>query len=543
MISESENLRRREANYRPLTPIHFLLRSADVFPERVAVIDGARSFTWRQYADRCLRLASALRKRGIGKGDTVAVLAPNTSAMLEAHFGIPTAGAVICALNVRLDASTLAFILAHSEAKILLANRQFADLARQAVAKTEISLEVIGIDDPDAPDGEIADWTEYESLLETGDAADSIVWPNDEWDSIALNYTSGTTGNPKGAVYHHRGTYLNSLGQLLTFGIGSAPVYLWTLPMFHCNGWCFAWAVAAAAGTHVCLRRAAADTIFDAISRHDVTHMCCAPTVLNFVVEGAEASGAKLPRPVEVMTAGAAPPAAVLRATEALGFRIRHVYGMVEMHGVIASCDWHPEWDDLPAEERARIRARQGVRTVLCDDMKVLDAKTFMPVPADGRTMGEVMMRGSVTMKGYFKNPSATDEALAGGWYHSGDLAIVHPDGYIELRDRSKDIIISGGENISSIEIEDVLYSHPAVSCAAVIAIAHQRWGEVPCAFVELKPSYEGRVTADEIVEFCRGRMAKFKVPGTVKFGAIERTATGKVQKFKLRAAAGTVRS
>ena len=543
MISESENLRRRAANYRPLTPIHFLLRSADVFPDRVAVIDGARSFTWRRYADRCLRLASALRKRGIGKGDTVAVLAPNTSAMLEAHFGIPMAGAVICALNVRLDASTLAFILGHSEAKILLANRQFADLARQAVAMTKISLEVIGIDDPDAPEGEIADWTEYEALLETGDAADNIVWPDDEWDSIALNYTSGTTGNPKGAVYHHRGTYLNSLGQLLTFGIGSAPVYLWTLPMFHCNGWCFAWAVAAAAGTHVCLRRAAADTIFDAISRHDVTHMCCAPTVLNFVVEGAEASGAKLPRPVEVMTAGAAPPAAVLRATEALGFRIRHVYGMVEMHGVIASCDWHPEWDDLPAEERARIRARQGVRTVLCDDMKVLDAKTLMPVPADGRTMGEVMMRGSVAMKGYFKNPSATDEALAGGWYHSGDLAIVHPDGYIELRDRSKDIIISGGENISSIEIEDVLYSHPAVSCAAVIAIAHQRWGEVPCAFVELKPSYEGRITADEIVEFCRGRMAKFKVPGTVKFGAIERTATGKVQKFKLRAAAGTVRS
>ena len=543
MISESEKLRRREANYRPLTPIYFLLRSAEVFPERVAVIDGARSFTWRQYADRCLRLASALRKRGIGKGDTVAVLAPNTSAMLEAHFGIPMAGAVICALNVRLDASTLAFILGHSEARILLANRQFADLARQAVAMTEISLEVIGIDDPEAPEGEIADWTEYESLLETGDAADSIVWPDDEWDSIALNYTSGTTGNPKGAVYHHRGTYLNSLGQLLTFGIGSAPVYLWTLPMFHCNGWCFAWAVAAAAGTHVCLRRAAADTIFDAISRHDVTHMCCAPTVLNFVVEGAEASGAKLPRPVEVMTAGAAPPAAVLRATEALGFRIRHVYGMVEMHGVIASCDWHPEWDDLPAEERARIRARQGVRNVLCDDMKVLDAKTLMPLPADGRTMGEVMMRGSVTMKGYFKNPSATDEALAGGWYHSGDLAIVHPDGYIELRDRSKDIIISGGENISSIEIEDVLYSHPAVSCAAVIAIAHQRWGEVPCAFVELKPSYEGRVTADEIVEFCRGRMAKFKVPGAVKFGAIERTATGKVQKFKLRAAAGAVRS
>jgi fatty-acyl-CoA synthase len=463
--------------------------------------------------------------------------------MLEAHFGIPMAGGVICALNVRLDASTLGFILEHSEAKILLANRQFADLARQAVAMTKISLEVIGIDDPDAPEGEITDWTEYESFLETGDAADSIVWPDDEWDSIALNYTSGTTGNPKGAVYHHRGTYLNSLGQLLTFGIGSAPVYLWTLPMFHCNGWCFAWAVAAAGGTHVCLRKAAADTIFDAISRHHVTHMCCAPTVLNFVVEGAEASGAKLPRPVEVMTAGAAPPAAVLRATEALGFRIRHVYGMVEMHGVIASCDWHPEWDDLPAEERARIRARQGVRTVLCDDMQVLDAKTFVPVPADGRTMGEVMMRGSVTMKGYFKNPSATDKALAGGWYHSGDLAIVHPDGYIELRDRSNDIIISGGENISSIEIEDVLYSHPAVSCAAVIAIAHQRWGEVPCAFVELKPSYEGRVTADEIVEFCRGRMAKFKVPGTVKFGAIERTATGKVQKFKLRAAAGAARS
>jgi fatty-acyl-CoA synthase len=540
MIEDDGYLDRREANFRPLSPINFLLRAAEVFPERTAVIDGDRRFTWRQHAERCRRLASALKKYGLKRGETVAVLAPNTSAMIEAHFGVPMAGGVICALNVRLDAATISFILEHSGSKIVLVDKQYSALARDALAKRSLEIIVVGIDAPEV-EGEVFGQTTYEALLATGDPDDEIVWPNDEWDTIALDYTSGTTGNPKGALYHHRGSYLNSLGQLLTFNMGEAPIYLWTLPMFHCNGWCFSWGIAAAAGTHVCLRKVAADTIFSAISRHSVTHICCAPTVLSFLIEGAAAVGAKLPHPVDVMTAGASPPASVLRATEDLGFRVRHVYGMTEMHGVIAFCAWHPEWDDLPAEQRARIRARQGVRTVVCDDMAVLDPDSLVPVRRDGVAMGEVMMRGSVTMKGYYKNPTATEEAFAGGWYHSGDLAVVHPDGYIEIRDRSKDIIISGGENISSVEIEEILYSHPAILSAAVVPVKDQRWGEAPCAFVELKPGFADKVSAEDIIEFCRPRMAKFKVPRRVRFGPIERTATGKVQKFKLRSLAEAV--
>jgi fatty-acyl-CoA synthase len=534
MDGDKEYLNRRDANFRPLTPLSFLLRAAEVYPERVAVVDGEQKFTWRQHAERCRRLASALRKVGLKRGDAVAVLAPNTSAMIEAHFGVPMAGGVICALNVRLDAATIAFILQHSEAKVLLADKQYGSLARQALAKLSREIVVIGIDAAGV-DGDLVGGTTYEEFLAAGDPRDDIVWPKDEWDTIALDYTSGTTGNPKGALYHHRGSYLNSLGQIMTFNMGDGPIYLWTLPMFHCNGWCFSWAIAAVAGTHICLRKVAAETIFAAIARHSVTHLCCAPTVLSFMIEGAAAAGSKLSLPVDVMTAGASPPASVLRAVEEIGFRVRHVYGMTEMHGVIASCAWHPEWNDLPPDERARFRARQGVKTVVCDDMVVLDPGTFAPVHRDGVAMGEVMMRGSVTMKGYFKNPEATEEAFAGGWYHSGDLAVVHPDGYIEIRDRSKDIIISGGENISSVEIEEILYSHPAVLGAAVVPVRDERWGEAPCAFIELKPGFDGKIASEEIIEFCRSRMAKFKVPRQVRFGPIERTATGKAQKFKLR--------
>ncbi|MDB5578972.1 MAG: acyl-CoA synthetase [Bradyrhizobium sp.] len=530
-------LRRREANFRALTPLNFLLRAEDIFPDRVAVIDDSRSFTWRQHADRCRRLASALKGEGLQRGDVVSVLAPNTSAMIEAHFGVPMAGGVICALNVRLDAAMIAFILEHSESRVLLADKQYGALAQEALALVSREILVIGIDAPGV-EGKLVGTRTYEAFLAGGDPNEEILWPLDEWDTIALDYTSGTTGDPKGALYHHRGTYLNSLGQLLTFGISEGPVYLWTLPMFHCNGWCFSWGIAAALGTHVCLRKVAAETIFAAISQHGVTHLSCAPTVMSFLIEGAVESGATLAHPVDIMTAGASPPRSVLLAIEDLGFRVRHVYGMTEMHGVIAACTWHPEWDALSGEQRALLRARQGIRTVVCDDMAVLDPETFVPVPRDGKTMGEIMLRGSVAMKGYFRNPTATEASFAGGWYHSGDLAVVHPDGYAEIRDRSKDIIISGGENIASVEIEQILCTHPAIFSAAVIPIKHDRWGETPCAFVELRPDYEGKVTAEEIISFCRARMAKFKVPRDVKIGPIDRTATGKVQKFKLRALA-----
>ncbi|MBR0800313.1 AMP-binding protein [Bradyrhizobium jicamae] len=528
-------LQRRPANFRPMTPIQFLRRAVDVFPDRTAVIHGDVSFTWREHDRRCRMLASALKGAGAGEGDVVAILCPNTPAMLEAHFGVPMAGAILNTLNTRLDAAAIAFILEHSETKVLILDRQWSGVASAALAKLKNRPLVVHIDDPYAEGGELIGDLDYETFIGRGDPDGEVTWPSDEFDAITLNYTSGTTGNPKGALYHHRGCYLNTLSQIVHHELNSNSVYLWTLPMFHVNGWCFSWGMAAIGGTHVCLRRVLPAEIFASISKHDVTHMCGAPTVLGMLIEGAAKTGIKLQTPVAIMTAGAAPPAPILKATEELGFTVRHVYGMTEMHGVAALCDWHREWRSLSAEERSKRMARQGVRNVVTDDMIVGDPVTLDPVPHDGATIGEILFRGNNGMKGYLKNPTATDEAFAGGWYRTGDLAVTHPDGYIEIKDRSKDIIISGGENISSIEIEEVVFQHPSVSYAAAVAMKDERWGETPCVFVELKEGHDGRVSADEMLEFCRARLAKFKLPRKFVFGPIERTSTGKVQKFKLR--------
>ncbi|TNC93666.1 MAG: AMP-dependent synthetase and ligase [Stygiobacter sp.] len=528
-------LQRRPANFRPLTPLNFLLRAADVFPDRVAVIHGEKRFTWREHAHRCKQLASALMRSGVRAGQTVAILAPNTPAMLEAHFGVPMAGAVLNTLNIRLDAAAIAFILDHSEAKVFLVDKQFSNVARAAVDQLNEKPLVVDIEDHLAEGGARIGSLTYEELLQRGHFDEPTYWPEDEFEAISINYTSGTTGNPKGVLYHHRGVYLTCLSQLLHHQMSSNSTYLWTLPMFHCNGWCFSWAVAAVGGTHVCLRKVVAEDIFNAIEEHDVTHLCGAPTVLGMLIEGAASTGVKLKTPVAVMTAGAAPPAAILKDTEALGFVVRHVYGSTELHSVTTLCDWHREWDALPADERSHMMARQGVRTVVTDAMIVADPVTLDPVPHNGAVMGEILYRTNTGMKGYLKNPTATEEAFAGGWYRTGDLAVVHEDGYVEIKDRSKDIIISGGENISSIEVEDVLFQHPAVSYAAVVSMKDERWGERPCAFIELKPSADGSTSEEDIIAFCRDRLAKFKVPSRVIFGPIERSATGKVQKFRLR--------
>jgi fatty-acyl-CoA synthase len=531
----AEFLQRRPANFRPMTPIQFLRRAADIFPDRTAVIHGEVKYTWREHERRCRMLASALKGAGAGKGDVVAILCPNTPSMLEAHFGVPMAGAILNTLNTRLDAAAIAFILEHSETKVFIVDRQWSEVAAAALARLKSRPLVIHIDDPYAEGGELIGDVDYESFLKRGDPDAELVWPVDEFDAITLNYTSGTTGNPKGALYHHRGCYLNTLSQIIHHQLTSDSIYLWTLPMFHVNGWCFSWAMAAIGGTHVCLRRVLPAEIFDSIDRYDVTHMCGAPTVLGLLIEGAAKTGIKLTRPVAIMTAGAAPPAPILKATEELGFVVRHVYGMTEVHGVAALCDWHREWDSMPPELRSKQMARQGVRTIVTDDMIVGDPVTLEPLPHDGTTIGEILFRGNNGMKGYLKNPTATDEAFAGGWYRTGDLAVTHPDGYIEIKDRSKDIIISGGENISSIEIEEVLFQHPAVSYAAAVAMKDDRWGETPCVFVEFKEGHDGKVTTEEMLEFCRARLAKFKLPRKFVFGPIERTSTGKVQKFKLR--------
>lgn len=532
---EAEFLQRRPVNFRPLTPLNFLLRAADVFPDKVAVIHGDERITWRQHAERCKRLASALMGIGVRKGESVAILAPNTPAMLEAHFGVPMAGALLNALNTRLDAAGLAFILKHCEAKVFLVDKQYSGIAKDALALLATKPIVIDIEDTLAEGGERIGQYSYEEFLQRGHAENPTYWPEDEFEAFTVNYTSGTTGDPKGVVFHHRGAYLNSLSQLLHHKVDADSVYLWILPMFHGNGWCFTWAIAAVGATHVCLRKVVADEIFNAIETHGVTHLCCAPTVLGMLIDSAAAAGRKLARPVVAMTAGSAPPAAILKEAEALGFTVRHVYGTTEMHTVVTFCDWHREWDDLAPDERAKKMARQGVRTAVTDTLIVADPITLEPVPHNGSVMGEVLYRGSNCMKGYLKNPAATEEAFAGNFYHIGDLAVVHEDGYIEIKDRLKDIIISGGENISSIEIEDVLFKHPAVSSVAVIAMQDEQWGERPCAFVQLKPGASNEVSEKELLDFCRARLAKFKVPKRVIFGPIEQTATGKVQKFKLR--------
>jgi fatty-acyl-CoA synthase len=526
-------LDKNAANYVPLTPIGFLVRSASVYPNRLAVVHGERRYSWREALERCRRLASALAARGIGRGDTVAVMAPNVPEAFEAHFGVPMAGAVLNALNIRLDPATVAFILRHGEAKVLITDTEFAPVVAQALAQLDQKPFVIDIADAIGPGGERLGELDYEEFLATGDPAFQEITPADEWDAIALNYTSGTTGNPKGVVYHHRGAYLNALGNVLVWGMRQHPVYLWTLPMFHCNGWCFPWTITAMAGTHVCLRRVEAAAIYEAIAREGVTHLCGAPVVMNFLLNAGPGLKRSLDRRIEMMTAGAPPPAAVIEGMEALGFHITHVYGLTESYGPAVVCAWHDEWDELPATERARLKARQGVTYPVLEGLTVADPATLSPVAPDGATMGEVLMRGNIVMKGYLKNPRATEEAFAGGWFHSGDLGVMHPDGYIELKDRSKDIIISGGENISTIEVEDVLYRHPAVLEAAVVARPDPMWGETPCAFVTLKPA--AAATAEEIIAFCRDHLARFKAPRTVLFGPLPKTSTGKIQKFVLR--------
>ncbi len=536
-----QDLPRNEANHAPLTPLSFLERTAEVYPQRLAVIHGDLRRTWSEVYRRSRQLASALARHGVGKGDTVAVMLPNTPPMVEAHFGIPMAGAVLNALNTRLDPETVAFMLDHGEAKVVIVDPEFAAVMKKALALRKSTTPLLVIDVEDAVYTgavERIGSTTYDAFVAGGDANFAWQLPADEWEAIALNYTSGTTGNPKGVVYHHRGAALNAVSNILEWDMPKHAVYLWTLPMFHCNGWCFPWTVAARAGVNVCLRRVEAQAIFDAIRQHGVTHYCGAPIVHGMLVNAPDAMKLGLPAGVKAMVAGAAPPASMIEGMEALGFDLTHVYGLTEVYGPATACAKQDGWETLEIGERARLNARQGVRYHLERDVRVLDPLTMQPVPMDGETMGEIMFKGNIAMKGYLKNPAATAEAFAGGWFHSGDLAVMYPDGYMKIKDRSKDIIISGGENISSIEVEDVLYRHPAVLAAAVVAKPDARWGETPCAFVELKAG--AQTTAEDIVAHCKKHLAAFKVPRAVVFGELPKTSTGKIQKFELRKQAGS---
>jgi fatty-acyl-CoA synthase len=528
------DLDRNPANFQPLTPLLFLQRCAEVFPDRTAVIHGARKSTYSEFYARARRLASALAKRGISPGDTVAVMLANTPAMLEAHYGVPMAGAVLNTLNTRLDAAIIAFTLDHGDAKVVITDREFSKTIKEALALAKAKPLVIDYDDPEfTGPGERLGAIEYEELLREGDPDFAWRMPPDEWDAISLNYTSGTTGDPKGVVYTHRGTYLLAIGNVVTCAMGKHPVYLWTLPMFHCNGWCFPWSICILAGTHVCLRQVRAKAMYEAIADHHVTHLCGAPIVMATLLNAPEEEKKTLPHVIEFFTAAAPPPEAVLAAMKDAGFNVTHLYGLTETYGPAVVNDWHGDWDALAPAEQAAMKARQGVRYLPLEALDVLDPKTLEPVPRDGETMGEVMFRGNVVMKGYLKNKSATEKAFEGGWFHSGDLGVMHPDGYIQLKDRSKDIIISGGENISSIEVEDALYKHPAVQAAAVVAKPDEKWGETPCAFVELKPG--ASVSAEDIIAWCRKNLAAYKCPRYVVFDELPKTSTGKIQKFKLR--------
>ncbi|HUZ71653.1 MAG TPA: acyl-CoA synthetase [Stellaceae bacterium] len=532
-IYDASHLARGAANYVPLTPLSFLARAAAIYPAKLAVVHGGESFTYREFYARCRRLADALRRRGVGPGDTVSVMAPNVPALLEAHYGVAMAGAVLNALNYRLDARTIAFILGHAESKVLITDREFSPTIRAALDALVRRPTVIDIDDPLHAGGELLGEMDYESFLATGEPEAEWAPPADEWQAIALNYTSGTTGNPKGVVYHHRGAFLNAIGNIMAFGLTPGTVYLWTLPMFHCNGWTYPWAVTAAAGTHICLRRVEPAQIFAAIASHGVTHLCGAPIVLNMLVHAPESVKRRFDRVIEVATGGAAPPTTVIANMERMGFRVTHLYGLTESYGPATFCAWQADWDALPLEGRTAMMARQGVASPTLAGVRVVDPQTMRDVPADGATIGELMLRSNTVMKGYLKNPDATAAAFADGWFHTGDLGVMHGDGYVEVKDRSKDIIISGGENISSLEIEEVLYRHPAVMEAAVVARPDAQWGESPCAFVMLKPG--ASATDADIIAFCRDNMAHFKVPKTVVFGPLPKTSTGKIQKFMLR--------
>lgn len=536
-----QHLPRTEANFAALSPLSFIERTAEVYPDRLAIVHGTLRQTWAQTYARCRQLASALVQAGIGKNDTVAVMLPNTPPMVEAHFGVPMAGAVLNTLNTRLDPEAIAFMLDHGEAKAVIVDPEFTGTMAKALALRAGTTPIRVIEVQDAlygPAVQSLGGTDYEAFVASGDAAFAWSLPADEWDAIALNYTSGTTGNPKGVVYHHRGAATNAISNVLEWDMPKHAVYLWTLPMFHCNGWCFPWTIAARAGVNVCLRRVDAQAIFDAIRNHGVTHYCGAPIVHGLLVNAPDAMKVGIPAGVKAMVAGAAPPASMIEGMEKMGFDLTHVYGLTEVYGPATVCAKHEAWDALDIGERARLNARQGVRYHLERDVRVLDPETMLPVPQDGETMGEIMFKGNIAMKGYLKNPKATDEAFAGGWFHSGDLAVQYPDGYIKIKDRSKDIIISGGENISSIEVEDVLYRHPDVLAAAVVAKPDPKWGETPCAFVELKAG--AQTTPEDIVAHCKKHLAGFKVPRAVVFGELPKTSTGKIQKFELRKQAGS---
>jgi fatty-acyl-CoA synthase len=533
-----QHLERRPANWTSLTPLSFLPWAAQVYAGKPAVIHGDRVYTYAELYARCRRLGSALSRRGIGEGDSVAIMAPNVPAMLEAHYGIPMTGAVLNPLNYRLDPRSIAFILEHGNARLLITDREFSPTIEEALRLYGRPLPVIDIDDPLYEGGRRVGEKDYEALLEEGDPAFAWTPPTDEWQAICLLYTSGTTGDPKGVVYHHRGAYLNALGNALTFGLSARSVYLWTLPMFHCSGWTYTWAVTAVGGTHVCLRRVDPALIFPAIARHRVTHMCGAPVVMTTLIHAPETVKVRFEHTVEMATGGAAPPSTVIAAMEAMGFRVLHLYGLTETYGPSTFCAAQDAWEALPLPARAAQMARQGVNYATVEGLMVADPTTRQPVPRDGATMGEVMLRGNTVMKGYLKNPRATEAAFAGGWFHTGDLAVWHPDGYIEIKDRSKDIIISGGENISSLEVEEALYKHPAVMEAAVVARPDPKWGETPCAFVTLKPG--ASATGDDIVRFLRDTIAHYKVPRHVVFGPLPKTSTGKIQKFVLREQART---